>query len=127
MFIRLKTGWSSRLSGQTQLNSNNSNNNQQSLPGIGSHQSRKTTGNIMMNTTGKMAPGRSGPSASPNRTSNNLAGSGSPSKSGAAGGYNMPISDAEFVEIEHVLKRANMVEQKELDRIRWVEVEFFCA
>lgn len=84
-----------------------------------------------MNLARRMSASRSGgfASTSPNnRSSSNAITSGSSSGSpssgagsvGSGGGgvnQHMPITDAEFSEIEHVLKRANMVEQKELDRI----------
>lgn len=64
-------------------------------------------------------------STSPNNRSSSVTGItsgitnlGSGGASPNNNGQNMPITDAEFSEIEHVLKRANMVEQKELDRIR---------
>lgn len=109
---KLRTGWSSRLSSATnstqQSSSISSSGATGGVAGLGG--SRKSDRMSASKSGGFVSAASTLAAAASNQVQQQQMAS-SPSNIASN------ISDAEFVEIEHVLKRANQVEQKELDRI----------
>lgn len=103
-FIRLKTGWSSRSSSASNTKENRAKGNNAMTMMMGNN----------INTSGNYINTNNSRNFMQQQASNALADSQSPKNSF---NYQPQISDAEFYEIEQVLKRASAIEQKEYDRI----------
>ena len=112
MLERLRTGWSSRLSSANPTQQSSSTNSSGATGGVASFGGSRKSDRMSASKSGGFVSSASTLAAAASNQVQQQQMASSPSNIASN------ISDAEFVEIEHVLKRANQVEQKELDRIK---------